>query len=127
MTEEIIVDERNMEKIEAAIEEAQGKARERRINAADVRSAYYVIEHELGIPKVALEGVSYSVDIYAQNFPRAYKHRAESMQFTLAFSKGSWRVSKITRAYTKNAGHRYECLALPEKAQAYIIASKKVF
>jgi len=127
MTTEIIVNEKNTEKIEAAIAEVQEKARERCIDATDVSIACDRIWVRLGVAKTALEGVSFSVDLWAQNFPKAYKYRAESTQFTLTFSKGSWRVSNIVRAYTRGAGHCYECLALPEKAQAYIIASKKVF
>lgn len=123
----IIISETNKAKIEAAISEAEGRATCRTITFDDIVKATQRIEKKLGIPKKYLEGVRYSVDIHAQNFPNAYKYRAESTQFTVEYLKGKWRVISIGRSYTRRSGHDYLCYIMPEDTKNAIIETMKDF
>lgn len=117
----IIINETNKAKIETIIQEVEGKASMRTITYNDIIKATQHIEKKLGIPKKYMEGVRYDVDLHAQNFPKAYKYRAESTQFTVEFSKGKWRLVSIGRCYTRTAGHDYKCLTMPEETKKAII------
>ena len=117
----IIINETNKAKIENAISEAEGRATCRTITFDNIVRATEGIEKKLGVPKKYLEGVRYGVDIHAQNFPNAYKYRAESTHFTLEFSKGKWRVTTISRYYTRRSGHDYQCIIMPEETKEKVI------
>jgi len=123
----IIVNETNIPRIADAIMEAEGRAATRCISPKDIFDAITKIEKKLEVPKTALEGVSFTVDIHAQNFPRAYKYRAESTQFTLTRQGGKWRVSWIERGYTKTEGHTFECTNMPKETEDAIIKTKRCF
>lgn len=98
----IIVSEKNSERIAKAIEEAEGRATMRKLTYAAVLVAIERIEGRLGVPKARMEGVSFHVDIWAQDFPNAYKYVPDSTQSTLTLSRGKWRISDIGRAYFKH-------------------------
>ena len=117
----IIINETNKDKIKAAIQEVEGKASARTIDYDDIIRATQRIEKRLGIPKKYLEGVRYDVDLHAQNFPKAYKYKAESTQFVIEYLKGKWRLVSIERYYTRTAGHDYKCLVMPEETKKAII------
>lgn len=117
----IIINEINKDKIKAAIQEVEGKATARTIDYDDLVRATQRIEKRLGIPKKYLEGVRYDVDLHAQNFPKAYKYKAESTQFVIEYLKGKWRLVSIERYYTRTAGHDYKCLTMPEETKKAII------
>lgn len=117
----IIINDTNRARIETAIAEAEGKATARTITFDNIVHACERIEKKLGVTKKAMEGVYYDVDLHAQNFPNAYKYRAESTQFTVEFSKGKWRLVSIGRSYTRREGHQYKCLAMPEETKQAII------
>lgn len=117
----IIINETNKDKIKAAIQEVEGKASARTIDYDDLVRATQRIEKKLGIPKKYMEGIRYDVDLHAQNFPKAYKYKAESTQFVIEYLKGKWRLVSIERAYTRTAGHDYKCLKMPEETKRAII------
>lgn len=123
----IIINETNKTKIENAISEAEGRATCRTITFDNIVRATEVIEKKLGVPKKYLEGVRYNVDIHAQNFPNAYKYRAESTHFTIEFSKGKWRVITIGRSYTRRSGHEYQCIIMPEETKEKVIENLMSF
>ena len=123
----IIINETNKAKIETSIMEAEGKATMRTITYDDITKATQKIEKKLGIPKKCLEGVRYDVDIHAQNFPKAYKYRAESTQFIVEFSKGKWRLISVERYYTRTAGHDFKCVTMPEETKKAIIETMMDF
>lgn len=106
----IIVHERNRAKIEKAIAEAQGKSRERTITADDVFEfctrilGMYVAVYD--IHKKDLEGSSFDVDRYAQDFPNAYKWRPMSTQFHVVYDKGRFVLLSVTRGYTRGSGKK---------------------
>ena len=117
----IIINETNKDKIKAAIQEVEGKATARTIDYDDIVRATQRIEKMLGIPKKYLEGIRYDVDLHAQNFPKAYKYKAESTQFVIEYLKGKWRLVSLERYYTRTAGHDYKCLGMPEETKKAII------
>lgn len=117
----IIINETNRAKIETAIQDAEGKASMRTIDFNDIINATQKIEKKLGIPKKYMDGVRYDVDLHAQNFPKAYKYRAESTQFIVEFSKGKWRLISVERYYTRTAGHDFRCVTMPEETKKAII------
>lgn len=119
--ESIIISETNKDRIKAAIQEAEGKASARTVEYDGIVRACGRIEKKLGIPKKYLEGIRYDVDLHAQNFPNAYKYRAESTHFVVEYSKGKWRLVSIERAYTRTAGHDFRCLAMPEETRNAVI------
>ena len=120
----IIINDTNKPKIESLIKEIEGKSTMRTISYTDIVNATQRIEKFLGIPRKYLEGVRYDVDVHAQNFPNAYKYRAESTQFTVEYSKGKWRVDAIMRAYTRRAGHQFEPLTIPESTITALVFVK---
>lgn len=117
----IIISETNKDRIKAAIQEAEGKASARTVDYDDIVRATQRIEKKLGIPKKYMEGIEYDVDLHAQNFPNAYKYRAESTHFVVEYSKGKWRLVSIGRGYTRRAGHDFKCLAMPEETRNAVI------
>lgn len=106
-----------------AISDAEGKASVRGISPYIILDALSGIERELNIPKKHLEGVKVHCDPNAQSFPNAYRrashgHSPLSTQFDAEYTKGSWRITSITRTYcgTHEAG-----LTLTDEAKAAII------
>lgn len=123
----IIISETNKSRIEAAIAEVEGKASARTVDYDDIVRACGRIEKKLRIPKKYMEGIRYDVDLHAQNFPKAYKYRAESTHFTVEYSKGKWRLVSIERNYTRTAGHDFRCLVMPEETRNAIVETMMDF
>lgn len=123
----IIISETNKDRIIAVIREAEGHATMRTISYNTIVRATQRIEQKLGVPKKYLEGVRYDVDYHAQNFPNAYKFRAESTQFVVEFSKGKWRLISVERCYTRTAGHDFRCVTMPEETKNAIIETMMDF
>ena len=122
-----IINETNRAKIETAIAETEGRATVRCVGFDTVKKVCKHIEEVLAVPKKYLEGVKFSVDPHAQNFPKAYKYTPESTQFVVEFSKGKWRVSGFRRAKTRTPNNRYICIEMPEETKHAIIREKIVF
>lgn len=119
----IIINDNNKDRITAAIQEAEGQASMRTITYKDIVRSVQRIEKRLGIPKKCMEGVMYSVDVHAQNFPKSYKYPAESTQFVIEFSKRKWRLISVERYYTRTAGHDFKCITMPEETKNAIIGA----
>lgn len=117
----IVINYKNMNKIEAAIDEAQGKAKERTINAYNVLSAPRIIREEYGISMKALEGCRFVCDPNAQDFPKAYKYKAMSTAFVVEVSKGSFKLVEVERTECKRSGCELEA-ELTEAAKEAIMA-----
>lgn len=116
----IIINKTNKMRIEAIITEAQGRARERLLTFADIVKATEKIEKKLGITKKSLEGTIADIDIHAQDFPRAYKYRAESTHFSAEYRGGKWRLNSVIRYYTRGRLHTYQ-IKLSDTAKAAIL------
>lgn len=94
------------EVLDNAISDAQGKSRERIICPCDIISDLRDVEEKLGISKQAMDGITVSIDHHAQNFPRAYKYRAQSTRFEAVFKNGSWRITDIRRDDTRRESQK---------------------
>lgn len=86
MKKRIIIDEKHVDAIQAAIDEIQNNKRMiRTIAAKDVIETVAGIVKELGIPKYALNGSVFYVDLFAEKLPKAYKYKAMSTHFVIEF------------------------------------------
>lgn len=94
---EIIVNEANMSKIEAVINEVQGRSTERLITSDNIVKELDTVEKKLGITKKAMEGIQVDIDVHAQDFPKAYKWTPMSTRFCATYRGGKWRVTDIGR------------------------------
>ena len=88
------IDIDNIEKLSAAIKEAEGKATARTIEATQIQ--YTLHEIETGIAKKKLSGtqVHYTG---AEHFPNSYKYRPESTHWIAENINGKWYVVDIYR------------------------------
>jgi len=126
-TTAVIIKQENKSKILQMMDDAQGRATARTIDLDDILTAARRIENALNIPKKYLEGLVYSVDMNAQDFPRAYNYVPESTHFTLTYKNGTWRVSDIVRGQCRTYGHTFVCDSMSAETEQAIIRNKKVF
>ena len=122
-----IIKTANPNKLKQMIDDGNGKATTRTIDLDDILTAARRIENALNIPKKYLEGLVYSVDMNAQDFPRAYNYVPESTHFTLTYKNGTWRVSDIVRGQCRTYGHTFVCDSMSAETEQAIIRNKKVF
>ena len=123
----IIVSEKNRERIDKAIKEAEGRSTARCVTYATVLVAIERIEAKLDLPKARMEGVSFHVDPRAQDFPNAYEYTPMSTQFNLTLSKGKWRISDIGRASVQRAGRKCQCIEMPEALKDALLRRYEAF
>lgn len=116
----MLIKESNRGKIEAMIEEAQKRARERKVDFDDIVKALDDIEKSLGIAKKSMIGITADIDIHAQDFPKAYKYTPESTQVMLVRKTSGWDLISVERWHTRKDGHRIE-LKLTDEAKEAII------
>lgn len=122
----ILINEKNADKINAAIKEAEGRASVRTVTFTEVMKSVKHIETVLGIPKAKMVGIIADVDYHAQNFPNAYKCTPESTHFCMERTKSGWVLYSVSRETTRRMTHGYR-LTLTETAKAAIIESMKEF
>ena len=97
---EIILNDKNYQKVEKAVEAAQKGAKVRCISAKDIYKEASRIFKAVGISKKALTGCHFECDIYGQSFPKAYHYAPYSTTFTLLYKNGSFRLVDIGRNFT---------------------------
>lgn len=124
---EIIVSEKNRERIQNIIDEIQKRCKERLISFDDIVQATQDVERVLDIPKKYLDGVVVVCDINAQKLPNSYKYTAYSTQFTIFYKSGRWRVKYIKRWYLSQTDKKYRLSAFPEETKKAILQSKEKF
>ena len=90
--------EESLTKLEAEMQKANGKARERTVDADQVIRSLVDYENELKITKKALEGTKVTVNFWNQKPAKAYKYRMMTTFFTARFEKGSWRFIEAYRS-----------------------------
>ena len=122
----IIVNEKNREKIEAAIKTVEGKASARCIGYADIVEAIKLIEGRLGISQKDMIGVEASVDPNAQHFPSAYRYIPYSTHFQIKRFPSGWALTSVYRNITKSPSNEYN-LILTEDAKAAVIRRMEHF
>ena len=93
----IKITEANWEKINTAIQEAEGRATVRTIDSKDVLNAIREIEKYFGLSKKMMVGVWISVDLNAQEFPKAYKYTPESTHFDVLRKDSGWYLMDVSR------------------------------
>lgn len=122
----MLIKESNRNKIENMITEAEGKAVTRKITYDNIAIAVERIEKELNVYKKDMIGVKASVDLNAQNFPKAYKYAPKSTHFEAIRKASGWDLKSVERNITRREGHAYE-LDLPEHTKLAIIKKMSNF
>lgn len=97
----IKINEKNIQKLEQALTQANGKCKERLVHAEDVYKAVDRILKKFNIPKSRMEGLKVRVDLNAQSKARAYKHAMYSTFFTIEFGKSDAYLVDCERDYTE--------------------------
>lgn len=121
---EIIISEKNRERIEAELEEVQKRCTVRTITFSDIVSACEALEKKYPVAKKYLEGVSYfELDVNEQNFPSAYKYTPESTYINVVMRGGKWRLVKVYRYKTAREGHGITAIGMSDKLKRLIINS----
>ena len=110
----------NRDKLQAALNEAQGKSRERTITVNDIICSTRDVEEELKIPKKYMVGIRVVSDQCCQNFPNAYKHTPYSTQYGMERTASGWFLTWVERRPTKKAGNQYN-LELTEAAKMALV------
>jgi hypothetical protein len=110
----------NKDKIQTALNEAQGKSRERTITVTDILCSVKDVEDELRIPKKHMVGVKVVSDQNCQNFPNAYKYTPYSTQFGMERTASGWFLTWVERKPTKRGGNQYN-LTLTEDAKKALV------
>lgn len=110
----------NRDKLQAALNEAQGKSRERTITVDDIICSVKDVEDELRIPKKYMVGIKVVSDQCCQNFPNAYKYTPYSTQFGMERTASGWFLTWVDRRPTKRAGNQYN-LTLTEDAKKALV------
>ena len=108
----------NTEKLNAAIAEAEGRAKVRTVDAKTIQN---ILDRVSGvIPKAKLHGTKVYYD-GAEHFPNAYKYRPESTHWTAENIKGKWYVTDIKRATCPNRRTWNTSVVFSEEAKEAII------
>lgn len=93
----IVINNKNIQRINNAIAEAEGRATERTINYHLLCRSIFEIEVWLGIPKVAMTGIKAHIDYHAQTFPRAYKYTPMSTHALVEKTRTGWKLIDVYR------------------------------
>ena len=104
------------------LDEVQHRFSARIITARDICWALARIDGKLDITKKAMDGVTVSVDLNAQDFPNKYKGTPYSTIFEARYKSGSWRITDIYRAETRGRS-KVSTVNLTEEAKAAILAN----
>lgn len=116
----IIVKSENAEKIQKAIDEAEGKSRERKVTAEQLIVCAEKLDKKLGIAPAHLKGVTARVDINAKDFPNAYKFIPESTVATFEHTGRAWALIDVKRDRTDIASKAVR-FTLTEEAREWIV------
>lgn len=115
----IKINEKNIQKLEQALTQANGKCKERLVHAEDVYKAVDRILEKFNIPKSRMEGLKVRVDLNAQSKARAYKHAMYSTFFTVEFSKTDAYLVDCERDYTEER-FPFRVINFPDSAKESI-------
>ena len=122
----IEINEKNMAKIESALNEVQKRSRERTITVKQIMEMPNTLKRHYGIHKKDFEGSVFYIDMNAQNFPNAYKYKPMSTQFEIYCKNGKFRLDGITREQTRREGKRVIAY-LSETTKEAILKSAETF
>lgn len=123
----IRIEEKNRDKINAAIKEAEGKARERLVDYDMLIASIKCFErHYEMTTKKHWEDMRVVLNPHAENFPNAYKYTPYGTVCTICRSKGKWILSNVRRDYVNNE-KRFVVRNLSEETKKEIIESMTRF
>ena len=106
----------NIEKLNKAIQDSEGRATARTITADDIIN----VLNRIKVPKNKLNGTRVMWD-GAEHFPNAYKYVPESTHWTAVNTNGRWYVVDIYRAACPNRSTRRGRIIYSEEAKEWII------
>lgn len=92
----------NKEKIEAALNEVQSRAKARTISYEDILEAIERIEKKLNISKKAMIGVTVRVSLHCQHFPAKYNGQPMGTEFLIQRFPSGWFLTGVAR---RNVDH----------------------
>lgn len=120
----LIINERNRQKIEKALNEVQKCCTARTIDYYDIVNELKSVSNQFSsvCTKKAFEYTSVLIDVNGQNFPNAYKFSPESTQFGAFYLNGKWRLVYVGRDYCKAYSQRWN-IFLSETAKRSILES----
>lgn len=120
MKREIIINEKNADRIRAELDELQKRCSARTIYFVNIADDCKTVERKLDLPKKYLKGVTIQVDHNAQDFPSAYKYTPESTHFTAVHTGKEWKLTDLRRDTTLRASKAFRVF-LTEEAKAAIL------
>ena len=123
----IIICEKNREAIENMIAQVEGKATARCLTFKGLTYRIQQLEAALSILKKDMEGLKYDLDDHAQNFPHAYKYKADSTHAVIERRGGKWRLTKVYRGTCRSEKHTFHCLVMPIEAETAILDARRYF
>ena len=86
--------------VRALLDDVQQKSQVRTIDADGIVTALRNVADKLGITEKAMNGITITVDLNAQDFPSGYKYTPYSTVFTAEFHNNAWYITDICRAET---------------------------
>ena len=118
----IIINERNKDRIEKALDEVQKRCTVRTIDFNDILNELKAVDEQFSkvCTKKAFENTEVLIDVNGQNFPSAYKFPANSTQFRAVYSKGKWRLVYIDRDWCRTYSQRWH-ITLSDTAKECIL------
>ena len=121
----IIIDHKHADQITAAIAEAEGRAKVRRIDAETVISGAKDVDryfHDIiGLTRKEMHGIIVKVNYYHDlKFANAYKYSPEATFFEVEYKTTGWRLIDVRRSFCKG-GPKNEAV-FPEELSADTIA-----
>lgn len=126
----VIVKENNKEKIDAIINEVEGKATSRRISSASVFDIAEVLDKKLLalVCKKNLKGTKAQVDFNAQDFAKAYRAKGtpRSTWVTLEYNGKEWVLTEVKRDSTASSASAFR-IEYTEQAKKDIVAHMEKF
>lgn len=126
----VIVKENNKEKIDAIINEVEGKATSRRISSASVFDIVEELNKRLLalVCKKNLKGTKACVDYHAQDFAKAYRAKGtpRSTWVELEYNGKEWVLTDVKRDSTASSASAFR-IEYTEKAKQDIVAHMEKF
>ena len=123
----ILLNEKNAKKIDALCESVQGRAYVRCINYQIIsKTTQRVLVHymgTLGLSKKALDGCTFTVDLYADKLPTSYKYSTGAMStvFSFKYHNSKVYITGVTRQQMGQTAKRRVGVDLTDTAKAAII------
>lgn len=123
----IRIEEKNRDKINAAIKEAEGKARERLMDYDMLIKNIQIFErHYAMTTKKHWENMRVVINPHAENFPHAYKYTPYGTVCTIFRTKGKWNLVYVERDYV-NGEKNFKVKNMSEETKKEIIESMTRF